>query len=138
VEYLQPRIASIFQRAIGLNENRSPSREVALLGSIIMLNRYVFTDIKLPGTINLSITPGDGAGDLVAKGNQHFGELLGKLREFCTAPDFLDTVIAILNPMSWSARSVIGARGATVCVEFVRAPVDRSACMDSRRRHAAS
>jgi hypothetical protein len=82
VEYLQPRIASVFQRQIGLTANHTAAKEIALLGSIIILNRYAFTDIELPVKGHLKISAHDSAGDLVAKGHQHFEELLNKLREF--------------------------------------------------------
>lgn len=55
----------------------------------------------------------------------------------CTAPDFLDTVIAILDLTSGSRRSEIVAPGPTVCVECSRPPVGLPDSLMHLRHHAA-
>lgn len=81
VEYLQSRIAELFQRKIGVSENALAMREVALFGAIKLLNRYHLSEIQLPVNGVLTLATGDRAADAVAKAQEHVDELMSKLRE---------------------------------------------------------
>lgn len=80
--YLQPRIASVFQRKIGLINDRTAAKEIALLGAVLILNNHSFEEIGLPIKGHLRLSSQDDAGDIVSKGKEHFEELLVKLNEF--------------------------------------------------------
>jgi hypothetical protein len=81
VEYLQPRIAELFQRKIGMSENDLAMREIALFGAIKLLNHYHFSDIQLPVTGVLKLTSRDQPADAVAKAQEHINELVSKLKD---------------------------------------------------------
>ncbi|MBI4002111.1 MAG: hypothetical protein HY348_10040 [Nitrospira defluvii] len=81
-QYLQPRIASILQGKIGVIKDRTAKREIAILGAVLILNNYCFAEIGLPVKGHLKLLNEDDAGDIVSKGDEHFEELLAKLKEF--------------------------------------------------------
>jgi len=59
-------------------------REIALLGSIRLLNRYHFAEIGLPVKGPLQLTDQYRAADAVAKAEDNFRELVSKLKQFQT------------------------------------------------------
>jgi len=82
LEYLQPRIAEVFQEKLGFSGRRRGKEQLALLGSILLLNHYHFSDIGLPVKGSLKIKSQDWPADAVAKAEENKEELLHKLREF--------------------------------------------------------
>ena len=82
VEYLQPRIADLFQEKIGVSKGSLAERKIALLGAIKLLNRYQFAEVELPVKGTLELTNRDSPADAVSKAEEHFDELLSKLRQF--------------------------------------------------------
>jgi hypothetical protein len=82
IEYLQPRLAELFQSRIGVSVSGRSEREIALLGSIRLLNRYHFTEIDLPAKGPLKLTNRDRAAQAVAKAEDNFDELVSKLKQF--------------------------------------------------------
>jgi len=82
IEYLQPRLAELFQSRIGMTVSGKAEREMALLGAIRILNRYHFREIDLPAKGPLKLTPHDRVADAVAKAEDNIDELLSKLRQF--------------------------------------------------------
>lgn len=82
VEYLQPRLAELFQNRIGVTTNHWAEREIALFGAIRLLNRYHFTEIELPPGGSLKLTHRDRSADAVAKAEDNYEELLSTLRRF--------------------------------------------------------
>lgn len=81
-EYLQPRLAALFQQKIGIaNEDRAV-RQIALLGAIRILNRYHFTNIGLPVTGPLKLASSDGPADAVMKAERNSVELLKEMKRF--------------------------------------------------------
>lgn len=80
--YLQPRLASLFQYKLGIVTDRRAEEELALLGSILLLNRYHFKDIGLPVKGNLQRNDRDRPADAVAKAEDNKPELVEKLRQF--------------------------------------------------------
>jgi len=83
VEYLQPRIAELFQQKIGVIDNSRAAHEVALLGGIRLLNHYHFEEVALPAKGSLELTHRDRPADAVVKAEEHLGELTAKLKELC-------------------------------------------------------
>ena len=81
-EYLQPRLAALFQRKIGVAVDTRAVRQLALLGSVRILNRYHFADVELPVHGDLKLRGSDGAAEAVMKAERNFDELLGKMRKF--------------------------------------------------------
>lgn len=81
LEYLLPRIAEVFQQKLGFSRNQRGKRELALLGSMLLLNQYHFPDIGLPVKGSLKIQSRDWPADAVAKAEENVEELLHKLRE---------------------------------------------------------
>lgn len=82
LEYLQPRVAEIFQGKLGFQGSDRGKEDVALLGAILLLNHYHFRDIGLPVKGNLKLDAQDFPGEAVAKAEANKPELLHKLREF--------------------------------------------------------
>ena len=82
IEYLQPRLAELFQSRIGVTVSGRGEREIALLGSIRLLNRYHFTEIDLPAKGPLKLTHRDRTAEAVAKAEDNFDELVSKLKQF--------------------------------------------------------
>lgn len=81
-EYLQPRLAALFQQKIGVAKDVRAARQLAMLGAIRILNHYHFPDIALPVKGPLTLGPFDGAAQAVMKGEKHTQELIEKLRSF--------------------------------------------------------
>lgn len=81
VEYLQPRIAQLFRRKIGVPEPDLATREIALLGAIRLLNRLHFQDVQLPIRGALGLRSSDEAADAVAKASENVDELISKLKQ---------------------------------------------------------
>jgi hypothetical protein len=82
LEYIQPRIADIFQEKIGLVPAGLAKQELALLGSISLLNHYHFSDIGLPVKGSLEMLPQDQPADTVAKAKDNRKEIINKMKEF--------------------------------------------------------
>ncbi|MBN1274237.1 MAG: hypothetical protein JXB26_18395 [Candidatus Aminicenantes bacterium] len=82
VEYLQPRLAELFQSRIGVMNGKHAERDIALLGAIRLLNLYHFTDVDLPPKDALMLTHNDRPSDAVAKAEDNISELVGKLHRF--------------------------------------------------------
>jgi hypothetical protein len=81
-EYLQPRLAALFQEKIGVGKDARAVRHLALLGGIRILNRYHFKDIALPVKGALKLEAFDGAAEAVMRAERNVHELLEKLRSF--------------------------------------------------------
>jgi hypothetical protein len=82
VEYLQPRLAELFQSRIGVIISGRAEREIALFGAIRLLNQYHFREIDLPAKGSLELTYQDRPADAVTKAEDNLQELLSKLRQF--------------------------------------------------------
>jgi hypothetical protein len=82
IEYLRPRLTELFQSKIGVNVSGRGEREIALLGSIRLLNRYHFREIDLPAKGTLELTHQDRAAEAVAKAEDNLDELVSKLKQF--------------------------------------------------------
>jgi hypothetical protein len=81
-EYLQPRIAALFQKKIGVGDDSRAVRQIALFGSIRVLNRYHFADIGLPATGVLKLQEAADAEEAVMQAERNLPELLEKMRRF--------------------------------------------------------
>lgn len=81
-EYVQPRLAALFQKKIGVASDARGVRQLALLGSIGILNRYHFVQIELPVRGALKLDLSDGASEAVMRAERHLPELLEKLHSF--------------------------------------------------------
>lgn len=82
LEYLQPRVAGLFQEKLGIDVSRRAKEEIALLGAILLLNRYHFPDIGLPVKGNLKLDSQDFPADAVEKAKTNKPELTTKLEAF--------------------------------------------------------
>lgn len=82
LEYLQPRVGALFQYKLGVGADRKAEYELALLGSILLLNRYHFRDIGLPVKGKLKLDARCQAADAVIKAENNKLEMLVKLKEF--------------------------------------------------------
>jgi hypothetical protein len=82
IEYLQPRLAELFQSRIGVTVSGRGEREIALLGAIRLLNRYHFDEIDLPAKGPLKLTHRDRAAEAVTKAEDNLEELISRLKQF--------------------------------------------------------
>jgi len=82
LEYLQPRLAELFQQKIGVETRQRAEKEIALLGSILLLNHYHFRDIGLPVKGALELKYQDLAADAVAKAESNIQDVIAKLDQF--------------------------------------------------------
>lgn len=82
LEFLQPRVAELFQAKLGVNVTGRAKEEIAFLGSILLLNHYHFPDIGLPVKGNLKLDNQDFPADAVAKAKSNKPELVDKLQAF--------------------------------------------------------
>lgn len=82
IEYLQPRLASIFRSKIGVSSNPQHHIDVVVLSAIELVNNYQFLDVGIPPQGSLSTEKIDNASDKVALGLMHFDELTSLLKEF--------------------------------------------------------
>ncbi|MFA6186001.1 MAG: hypothetical protein WC770_02150 [Phycisphaerae bacterium] len=82
IEYLQPRLAELFQNRIGITMSEQSEQEIALFGAIRLLNRYHFREIDFPVKEALKLIYGDTPAKAVAKAEENFDELVLKLQRF--------------------------------------------------------
>ena len=82
LEYIQERMAQIFQEKIGVAPAQTAKREIALFALIKLLNSYHFKDIGLPVQGDLKLRHNDEASEAVIKAEKGFTELVSKAHEF--------------------------------------------------------
>ena len=82
IEYLQPRIASIFRSKIGVEADPQHLTDVAILSAIELVNNYHFLDVGIPPKGNLSTKRIENASDKVAIGQENIEELIVLLKAF--------------------------------------------------------
>lgn len=82
VQFLQPRLAELFQNRIGVSKSRRAEREIALFGAIRILNRHHFTEIDLPPKGSLKLGNRAQPAEAVVKAESYCEELVAKLRQF--------------------------------------------------------
>lgn len=82
VQFLQPRLAELFQNRIGVSTSQRAEYEIALLGAIKILNKHHIKEIDLPPDGSLKLDRRDESAEAVAKAEAHLEELLAKLQEF--------------------------------------------------------
>ncbi|TSK06592.1 MAG: hypothetical protein FPO08_07985 [Geobacter sp.] len=83
VQFLQPRLAEIFQNRIGVTPTSyRAEREIALLGGIQLLNNHHFRKVGLPPTGSLKLDESDRPAEALLIAEANYDELLAKLREF--------------------------------------------------------
>lgn len=87
IEYLQPRLASIFRNKIGIQSDPSHLKDLAVLAAIELVNNHHFLEIGIPPKGALSTRKVKSASDKVIIGRQNVGELVELLRVF---DDYLD------------------------------------------------
>lgn len=73
----------LFREKIGLNSTANSMNDIAILGGIILINRYHFSEIELPHKGVFSIRR-HSVKELVKIGNIHIQELINELRKFKT------------------------------------------------------
>jgi hypothetical protein len=82
LEYLQPRMASIFRSKIGVQSDLNQLRELAILAAMKLVNSYHFIDVDIPPKGILRIKKLHAAVDMVSLGEANFEELNDKLKAF--------------------------------------------------------
>jgi hypothetical protein len=82
IEYLQPRIASIFRGKIGVASDPQHLIDVAALSAIELVNGYHFLEVEIPPQWALSTREIKNASNKVAVGLDHIDELIELLRSF--------------------------------------------------------
>jgi hypothetical protein len=82
IEYLQPRIASIFRSKIGVASDPQHLLDVATLSAIELVNGYHFLDVGIPPKGKLSIKRVNNASDKVSIGLENSDELIALLKAF--------------------------------------------------------
>lgn len=82
VQYLQPRLAELFQSRIGISTGGRAEMDIALLGAIRLINLYHFMDVEIPPKGPLSLTYRDRPPDAVTKAEDNVQELVEKLIRF--------------------------------------------------------
>lgn len=82
IEYLQPRIASIFRGKIGVDADPQHLIDVAILSAIELVNGYHFLDIDIPPEGALSTKKINNAADKVAVGSNNINALILLLKKF--------------------------------------------------------
>lgn len=82
IEYLQPRIASIFRSKIGIESDRQHLYDVAILSAIELVNNYHFSDIQMPPKGVLSTMGIENASEKVLIGMKNIRELKALLQKF--------------------------------------------------------
>jgi hypothetical protein len=75
VEYILPRIASIFRNKIGIKNESNHPEEVAILTAITLVNNYHFLEIDIPPKGKLSTRRSENAADKVMIGTANLNEL---------------------------------------------------------------
>lgn len=82
IEYLQPRIASVFRSKIGVEADPQYLADVAILSAIELVNNYHFRDVGIPPRGSLSTKRIENASDKVAIGQANIEELIELLKAF--------------------------------------------------------
>jgi hypothetical protein len=82
LEFIQERIAQIFQEKIGASACKTAKKEIALLNLIKLLNSYHFKEIGLPIKGALKLRYNDNASEAVNKAQQNIEDLITKAHEF--------------------------------------------------------
>jgi hypothetical protein len=82
IEYVQSRVAAIFRQNLGLLPDPAAVEQIALLGSIRMLNRYHFPAAGIPVTGDLALAASDRAAEAVVKAKCHLPDVLARMRAF--------------------------------------------------------
>jgi len=82
IEYLQPRIASVFRSKIGVDSDPQHLMDIAVLSAIELVNGYHFFDMGIPPEGNLSTRRIKDASDKVKVGLDNIDELITLLRSF--------------------------------------------------------
>ncbi|MEF9964538.1 MAG: hypothetical protein RR779_09225 [Comamonas sp.] len=82
IEYLQPRIASIFRGKIGVASDPQHLIDLAILSAIELVNGYHFSEIGIPPKGILSTGRINNAADKVAIGLNNIDELIALLGMF--------------------------------------------------------
>jgi len=82
IEYLQPRIASIFRSKIGVASDPQHLVDIAVLSAIELVNGYHFLEVDIPPKGNLSTNGINNASDKVALGLKNKDELISLLENF--------------------------------------------------------
>jgi hypothetical protein len=81
VEFIQPKLAAIFQNRIGIIVSTKEEYQLALFGAIRLLNSYHFDDISLPPAGNLKIKNDQEPLEAIKIANSNIEELILKLTE---------------------------------------------------------
>tara|TARA_R110001599_G_C12087339_1_gene645689 strand:+ start:61 stop:930 length:870 start_codon:yes stop_codon:yes gene_type:complete len=82
IEYLQPRIASVFRGKIGVESDPQHLIDIAVLSAIELVNGYHFLDVEIPPEGRLSTRRIKDASDKVKIGLDNIDELVKLLRSF--------------------------------------------------------
>jgi len=82
VQFLQPRLAELFQNRIGVSTSCRAEYEIALLGAIKLLNSHHLKEIGLPPDGSLKLDRRDESAEAIAKAEANCEELLAKLQVF--------------------------------------------------------
>jgi hypothetical protein len=82
IEYLQPRIASIFRGKIGVAADPQHLIDIAVLSAIELVNGYQFLKVDIPPKGALSTKKIKNAADKVAIGLDNIDELVILLKQF--------------------------------------------------------
>src|SRR5690606_9883378 len=82
IEYLQPRIASVFRSKIGVESDPQHLMDIAVLSAIELVNGYHFLDVGIPPKGNLSTRRIKDASDKVKVGLDNIDDLKTLLRSF--------------------------------------------------------
>lgn len=82
IEYLQPRIASIFRGKIGVTADPRHLIDVAVLSAIELVNGYHFLEVDIPAKGALSTKRIKNAADKVTVGLENIDELVALLKRF--------------------------------------------------------
>lgn len=78
VQFLQPRLAELFQNRIGVSTSRRAEHEIGLFGAIRILNHHHFTEPKGSLKLRNRVQPAEA----VVQAETHFEELVAKLKQF--------------------------------------------------------
>lgn len=82
VQYLQHRLAELFQSRIGVTTRHRAKKEIALLAAIRLLNTYHFTELEIPPQGTLALGYRDQPPDAVRRAEDNLDDLLGRLECF--------------------------------------------------------
>ncbi|WP_018719760.1 hypothetical protein [Arhodomonas aquaeolei] len=82
VQYLQPKLAVLFQNRIGVTSDGRPETDIALLGAIRLLNTYHFAELDMPPKGPLALGWRDEPLDAVIKAQNNAKDLVTRLKSF--------------------------------------------------------